>query len=348
MSEVTTPAAGAAPRLARVALPRAGDSRARAWVKYAVGMIVVALLTAWLGGDEYWLTLITGGLLFAGLATSWNVIGGFGGQFSLAHGVFFAIGAYAVALLQAKEGWSAWPALAVGVALTLLLALALAWPLFRLRGPFFAIGTLALAQVALALAGYFSFTGGGNGVQIPFEDAVFTEPTSWAWMMFGYLAVVVAISLLVSRGRLGYYLVAVRDEEEAAAAAGVSPLRVKATGLALSATMTAVGGGLFAMYIGYVDPPTVLSIADIGVMIPLLALLGGIGTVAGPVVGGIILSTGESWLQGELASYPPGISVGVLGLLLILAARFFNQGIWGFATESVARARRGPWRRRGG
>jgi branched-chain amino acid transport system permease protein len=102
------------------------------------------------------------------------------------------------------------------------------------------------------------------------------------------------------------------------------------------------------MYIGYVDPPTVLSIADVGVMIPLLALLGGIGTVAGPVIGGLILNTGESWLQGELASYPPGISVGILGILLILAARFFNQGIWGFAKETTTRFWSDLRRRRGG
>lgn len=326
-------------KTAKSAMPAAGDTRARAWIKYAAGMAVVALVTLFLGSDDYWLTLITGGLLFAGLASAWNVIGGFGGQFSLAHGVFFAIGAYSVTLLQVNHAWSPWPALAVGALIAASVAALLSWPLFRLRGPFFAIGTLALSEVVLALVRYFDWTGGNNGVQIPFEDTVFTDRSIWAWVMFAYLAAVVAISLFVSRGKLGYYLVAVRDEEDAAAAAGANPLLVKTMGLTLSALLTAVGGGLFAMYIGFIDPPTVLGVADVGIMIPLLALLGGIGTVAGPVVGGLILDPGEAYLRGELASFPPGISVGVLGLLLIVSARFFRQGIWGAILDLTRRLR---------
>ncbi len=323
----------------RSAMPVAGDTTRLAWLKYVIGMIVVAIVTVLLGTDEYWLTLITGGLLFAGLASAWNLIGGFGGQFSLAHGVFFATGAYSVALLQVNHDWSPWPALVVGSLIAAAVAALLSWPLFRLRGPFFAIGTLALNEVVLELVRYFDWTGGNNGVQIPFDSIVFTDRSVWAWVMFIYLAAVVAISLFVSRGKLGYYLVAIRDEEDAAAAAGANPLLVKTMGLTLSAALTGIGGGLFAMYIGFIDPPTVLGVADVGIMIPLLALLGGIGTVAGPVIGGLILDPGEAYLRGELASFPPGISTGVLGLLLILSARFFPRGIWGAVLALVRRFR---------
>ena len=332
-----TPEAAQRPR-AGAPRPIASD-RARAWARYAAGMAVVALVAWMLSGDEYWLGLVTSGLLFAGLASAWNIIGGFGGQFSLGHGVFFALGAYAVVLLQTQRGWSPWLALALGVALAVVVALVLAWPLFRLRGPFFAIGTLALNEVALALANYFDWTGGPRGARIPFTESAITDRSTWMWVMFAYLALAVAVTTLLVRSRLGYYLVAVRDEEDAADAAGANPLTVKTLGLLISAGLTGLGGGLFAMYIAYVDPHTVLAIAEIGARIPLLVLIGGIGTIAGPVVGALIVQPGEMYLRGELASLPPGTSLVVLGALFVLAARFFPRGIWGGVNRLTRRFR---------
>lgn len=304
------------------------------WGRYLLGMCCLALVTALFSQDAYWLGLITLGLLFAGLASAWNIIGGFGGQFSLGHGVFFAVGAYAVALLQTRFGWSPWLGIAVGVALTMLIALLLSWPVFRLHGPFFAIGTLALNEVALALANYFEWTGGPHGVRIPFTDAAVTDQAVWPWIMFGYAAAVIAVTLFLTRTRLGYYLVAVRDGEIAASAAGANPLAVKTLGLLLSAALTAIGGGLFATYIGFIDPHSVLAIADVGARIPLLALIGGLGTVTGPVIGALLIQPAEMYLRGELSWAPPGFSLIALGLLFVLAARFFKQGIWGAASKA--------------
>lgn len=311
----------------------------RVWGLYALGMVLLAALTFVLGRDEYVAGLLATGLLFAGLASAWNIIGGFGGQFSLGHGVFFAIGAYALILLQVRSGWSPWLALVVGTVLAAAAGALLAWPLFRLRGPFFAIGTLALNEVALALANYFDFTGGAQGVRIPFADQAFLERGAWTWIMFVYMAAVVAIAQLVLRSRLGHQLVAVREEEDAADASGANPLAVKTWGLVLSAGLTGLGGGLFAMYIAFIDPPTVLSIADIGARIPLLALIGGLGTIAGPVIGALLLQPGELFLRGELSGAPPGISLVVLGVVFVLAARFFRRGVWGSLTTFVRRRR---------
>ena len=318
--------------------PRAAaESAPRAWGKYALGIALLAGLTLWLSGDAYWTNLLTTGLLFAGLASAWNIIGGLGGQFSLGHAVFFGIGAYAVALLQVTRGWSPWAALVVGALLAAAVAAALAWPLFRLRGPFLAIGTLALGEVALALANYFEWTGGPRGVRIPFADLAVTSEIAWLWIMFVYMAAVVATSLAITRQRLGYYLIAVRDEQEAAAAAGANPLFVKAAGLVISAALTAVGGGLFVMFLGFLDPDSVLSILNVGVRLPLLALIGGIGTTAGPVIGALILQPGEAYVTGELASLPAGVSQMMIGALLVLAALFFKRGIWGAATALASR-----------
>jgi branched-chain amino acid transport system permease protein len=317
----------------------AGESAPRAWAKYALGIALVGVLTLWLSGDAYWTNLLTTGLLFAGLASAWNIVGGYGGQFSLGHAVFFGIGAYAVALLQVERGWSPWLALVAGALLAAVIAALLAWPLFRLRGPFFAIGTLALSEVALALANYFEWTGGPRGVRIPFGELAVTNPSTWLWIMFAYMAAVVAVSLFILRNRLGYYLIAVRDGEDAAAAAGANPLFVKSLALVISATLTAAGGGLFIMFIGFLDPDSVLSILNVGVRLPLLALIGGVGTVAGPVIGALILQPGEAYATGELANLPPGVSQMVIGALLVLAALFFKRGIWGAGTQLARRVR---------
>lgn len=306
-----------------------GESARRAWGKYVLGMAVVGLIAAVAGQDAYWATLFTGALLFAGLASAWNILGGFGGQFSFGHAAFFGIGAYGVALPQVRLGWAPWPGLAVGAALAGLLAAAIAWPIFRLRGPFFAIATLAISAVVLSLANYLAFTGGSRGVTIPFEEVLFVEPASYLAMMFCYCAVVVAAALAVLRSRLGYRLRAVRDDDEAARAVGINPLAVKTAALVLSAMLTAVGGGLFTMYVGFIDPASVFNLAEISVRLPLLALLGGIGTVSGPVIGALIVQPGADYLRGEFGAVAPGLHLVMLGTLLILFALFFKRGVRG-------------------
>lgn len=310
-----------------------------AWGGFGIGIVVLALLVALVSRDAYFMTLATSGLLFAGLAVAWNILGGFGGQFSLGHAVFFGIGAYSVALLKVNHGQSSLIGLGVGVVLSVALALVLSWPLFRLRGPFFSIGTLALSEVALTLATYFEWTGGSRGVQIPFTELPITDPKVWVAVFFGYLIICLAISLGVIRSRLGYYLVAVRDDEDAASASGANPLAVKATAFAISAALTAFGGGLFILYLGFLDPPSFLSAIEVGAFIPLLALIGGIGTVIGPVLGAFFLQPGEAYLRGELAGSSPGLSQGLVGVLLVLAALFFREGLWGKAQWVIRRFR---------
>lgn len=309
---------------------RSGKS---AWLIFAVAMAALGVVAALLTQQPYYLSLSLVGFLFAGLASAWNIIGGFGGQFSLAHSVFFAVGAYSVALTQVNFGWLPWPGLVLGIVLAVVLALLLAWPLFRLRGHFFAIGTLALALVALALANWFPWTGAALGVQIPFSQQLITDRNVWAFIFLGFLALCLAVSLMVRRSRLGYYLIAVRDDDATASAVGANPLGVKSTALAISAALTGLGGGLYVMYLGFLDPPTFLDALQVGFLIPLCALVGGLGTIVGPVVGGLILTTLQTYMRGALSGLPPGVSESVLGLVLVLVALYFRQGIWGWLVQ---------------
>jgi branched-chain amino acid transport system permease protein len=313
---------------------------------YALGLAAAIAPFALLSHDFFWLNIIIYTYLFAGLAVAWNIIAGFGGQFSLGHGVFFGVGAYMTARLYLSWGITPWLGLIPGALACAVLGALIFLPTFRLKGSFFAIATLAFNEVGFVLANYLeSVTGGPRGLQIPFRAAwsnmIFADPRGYALLMFAFMAACVAISIVLMRSRLGYYLLAVREDEDAARAAGIDVTGVKLRGTALSAALTAVGGGLFAMYVRTIDPPTLFSLSDIGVKFPLLALIGGIGTITGPVLGAFLIVPVESYLRAVLGGEWPGTHLIVLGFVMLLAALFMRHGVAGALDGLWQR-----WRRR--
>lgn len=297
--------------------------------------------------DTFSLNIIALSLLFAGLATGWNLIGGLAGQFSLGHSVFFAIGGYVAANLYLKAGISPWFGMIASAVVAGVVAAIVSWPVFRLRGPFFAIATMALTEVALAVAVYMeSFTGGPQGLSIPFRAAfsnmIFRDRLSYTLLMFGFFVFCLIAFAFVHRSRLGYYLQAVRDNESAAAACGVDVTWTKVIGMAVSGALTGVGGALFIFYVRVADPPALLSLFDIGVKIALIALIGGIGTLYGPLFGALLIVPLETWLRSEFGGRIPGANLIVLGLILVLASRFMKHGISSVATTALALVRRRP------
>src|SRR5262249_44443224 len=158
------------------------------------------------------------------------------------------------------------------------------------RGPFFAIATMAVNEVVFALANYAEpLTGGPRGILIPFRagfaNMIFAERWKYALLMFCFLAATILIALIIRRSRLGYYLLAMREDEDAARAAGVNILAVKLWGMAISAALTGMGGTLFTMYIRFIDPPSLFTLPEMGVKFALIALIGGMGTIFGPLLG---------------------------------------------------------------
>lgn len=315
-------------------------------VRIAVISAALLALCGYYAGDPFILNILAYTFLFALLSVSWNIIGGFGGQFSLGHGVFFAIGAYVTANLYVSFGISPWLALVPAASLAALVAALVSWPTFRLKGPFFAIATLALNEVAFVLANYFSgVTGGPRGITLPFkaglENMIFASRFNYALLMLGFLTAGLLIAAWIYRSRLGYYLQAVHIDEDAARATGIRVLQVKLIGMAISAALTAVGGALFAMYLRFVDPPTLLSLTEIGVKFALIALIGGVGTLYGPLAGALLIVPVEFQLRAGLGASVPGANLIVLGLILVLCALFMKRGIVGTALILWERARRG-------
>lgn len=314
------------------------------WLGYAAGMGALLLLLLAATGDAYWLNILILSLLFAGLASSWNIIGGFGGQLSLGHGVFFAIGAYTVAITYDRYNWTPWLAMVVAIPIAMAVAAATSWPTFRLRGPFFAMATLALNQVALVLATYFAaVTGGVQGITMPFKpslrDLAFIERWKYAALMLLFVALAVAVATVISRSRLGYALRAVREDDEAAAAVGFNVFAVKMQGMLISAALTSIGGSLFAVFVRYIDPGSVLNLPEVGVRIVLIALLGGVGTLLGPVLGALLFIPSITLLQGQLSDAPPGLNLVAVGALLVLIPIALRRGIVGTAAGLFRSAR---------
>ena len=273
------------------------------------------------------------------------IIGGFAGQFSLGHGVFFGIGAYMTARFYLSFGWSPWLTMVPIALFAAVVAMLISWPTFRLRGSFFAIATLAFNEVAFVLANHFeSVTGGPRGLMIPFKagfgNMIFRERWQYALLMFVFVAVVVGVTVWLRRSRLGYYLLAVREDEDAARASGIDVLSVKLRGMALSAFLTSIGGTLFTMYLRFIDPPTLFNLPEVGVKFALLSLIGGVGTIAGPLLGAALIVPFENYLRGELSSALPGMSLAILGLLMVLAALFMKRGVVGALEDLIKYLRR--------
>ena len=320
------------------------ESGPQALLKYALILGLALLPFALLVDDAYWLNIIAFTYLMGGLAAAWNIIGGFAGQFSLGHGVFFGIGAYCTARFYVDFGLSPWLTMLPAALFAAAVAVLISWPTFRLRGPFFAIATLAFNEVAFVIANHFdSLTGGPRGILIPFKaglaNMIFKERWQYALLMFVFVALVIGITVLLRRSRLGYYLLAVREDEDAARASGIHVLKVKLQGMALSAALTSIGGTLFAMYLRYIDPPTLFTLPDVGVKFALLSLIGGVGTIAGPLLGAALVIPFENFLRAELANALPGLNLAILGLLMVLAALFMKRGVVGAWGDLLARLR---------
>lgn len=319
-------------------------SFAREMPRLAAVLAALGLLLFAYSGDSFTLNTLAGTLLFAGLATSWNIIGGFGGQFSLGHSVFFALGAYITGNLFLAYELSPWVSLIPAMGIAAAVAMLISWPVFRLRGPFFSIATLALTEVALALSLYLSdWTGGAQGFSVPFKrglaNMIFTDRLHTAILMLGYVAVTLVIVCWLRHSRLGYSLQALRNNEDTAEAAGIDVLRTKLIGMGLSAALMAAGGALYMMYVRVVDPYALFSLFEIGVKVAMIALIGGIGTIYGPLLGTLLLIPLENFLRVELGSTIPGGNLLVLGMLMVLTALYLPQGITGAISALIARAR---------
>lgn len=291
-----------------------------------LGFLVAAVLVSLFVTSNVVLNFLVFTLILAIAAQGWNLLGGYGGQYSFGHAAFFGMGAYVSAILQQRFGVNAYPAVAFGIAAAALLGYAIGAMVFRarLRGSYFALVTLAFAEVLRILANATEITGGAAGLLISLNlgagNLQFANRSSFLILGAALLALAMLITLALEKSRIGAQLVAVRENEAAAAALGVDILAVKLRAISLSAALTGAAGALYAQYFLYIDSNIAFG-TWISVEALLAPIIGGAGTVFGPLIGALILqglSEGTKMLIGKI----PGVDLIIFGALLILVVRF--------------------------
>jgi branched-chain amino acid transport system permease protein len=277
--------------------------------------------------------------MFATLAMAWNIIGGFAGYASFGNVVFFGIGGYTVAVLMAKSGWPFWPALIIAALFGAAFAAVFGLPILHLRGHYFAIATLGLAEGTRELVlNMRSVTGGGAGITIPAlgTEATTTAPsdTGFYYLFLTLMVAALAISWLVARSRFGYSLRAINQDEDGAAAVGINTTRAKVAAFALSALITSLAGGIYAFQQVTIYPTRLFDV-EITVLMVVMAVIGGAGTVMGPLIGGVGLQFLSEYLRDNYLDY----HTFIFGGIIILAVVFLPDGVISFFSH-VGRGRR--------
>ena len=301
-------------------------------------MIACIALVA-IGPTQHMLDVILLSFMWAGLALAWNIAGGYAGLISLGHAAFFGIGAYTSSILTAKAGVTPWIGMWVGALVASALGAILTLICARLRGPFFILSTLAAAEVVrIGALNWTSVTGGAEGLMIlptpSVINMVFVSKTTYAMLMLIYMVITYVVTKAIEGSRYGYYLFAIRDDEDAASAAGVNPLMARTGAMCTSAFLTAIGGSLFAQYFLFLDPTNVIS-PELSFQFALIPALGGLGTAIGPVLGAFVITPLSELLRSYFGGGAAGLHLAIYGAVLIVVMLYFPSGIAGALTRRL-------------
>jgi branched-chain amino acid transport system permease protein len=312
--------------------PNAFRRRRFAQLAIAAAVTVLVALIPLRLADVYLQNVLILTLMYAALSQGWNILGGYCGQISLGHAIYFGIGAYVSTLLYVHTGLTPWLGMLAGGALAALVALVLGYPFFRLRGHYFTIATIVVAETGLIFMLNWDYAGGASGIQIPYG------PDSWLHLQFArnklpyiYFALAFAcvtwfITWCIEDSKWGYWWRAVKDNHEAAESLGVVVFRSKMAAAALSAFFTAIGGAFYAAFVSYIDPDSVMGF-QFSLLIALPAVLGGIGTLWGPALGAAILIPLTELTRSYFGGSGSGIDLVIYGVLIMLIALMRPEGL---------------------
>jgi branched-chain amino acid transport system permease protein len=304
--------------------------------KPAVSIALVALLILpWVYYNVHFHHVLIMFMLFATLAQAWNLIGGFAGQVSFGHATFFGIGAYAALVLLKKYGLSPWAGMLIGGGLAAMLAILIGYPVFRLKGHYFAISTFAVAEIMERLFMNWDYVEGAIGLPAPVleENLInfmwYKDKMPYFFIAFVFFVLVLILAHRIERSKLGFYFRAVKQSPDAAEGLGIDTTRYKMIAMTLSAFLTALCGSFYAQYILYIDPPSVLSL-DISIKIVLVTVLGGAGTVIGPYLGAAILIPLSEYSRILFGGTGKGVDLILFGALILVISVYQPLGLVGF------------------
>lgn len=274
---------------------------------------------------------------------AWSILGSMTGQLSLGHAAFMALGAYTTGVLVATYEITPWIGLFVSFFLTGGIAVLLFWPCFVLRGPYFTLATIAFGETFRNLFMNWQFVGRGQGVLMPFGDDSlymmrFLDKEPYYYMSLFMLLGVSAAVYFLDRSKIGYALKTIREDEDTANAIGINTLKYKLVAAFLSCGFVAMAGVFYSQYIRFIDPDIMLQAYSIEMVLP--AIIGGMGFVASPILGAILLIPLSEFLRATLAGVIPGINLIIYAVILIVVIRMRPRGILGWLQERKVEARK--------
>jgi branched-chain amino acid transport system permease protein len=282
--------------------------------------------------------------LFAMMGVAWNILGGYAAMFSFGQVAFFGIGAYTSTVLLMQYNVNPWIGLVAGGCVAALLGGAIGIPCSNLRGHYFAIASIAFAEIIRIHFNNWKFVAAAEGLSLPIlpeslgHFMFHTSKAPYYYIILAFLLLSIAICWYISENRMGYYLRAIKESHELAKGMGISFVRYRLYAIMISAFLTAMAGTFYAQYILYIDPESVL-ILPISVQIVLVAMLGGAGTIMGPVVGAAILLPLSEITRVWLGYKGTGVDMMIYGALIMLISAYQPQGVWGFLTSIGRRAK---------
>ena len=297
--------------------------------------LLVLLFLPWTSTNIHFHHVLIMFMLFATLSQAWNLIGGFAGQVSFGHATFFGIGAYAALVLLKKYDLSPWVGMLIGGGVSVLVAVVIGYPVFKLKGHYFAISTFAVAEIVERLFNNWDYVEGAIGLPAPVlpEGLInfmwYKTKIPYFYIAFVLFVLVLLLAYKIDRSRMGFYFRAIKQSHEAAEGLGIDTTRYKLIAMVISAFLTAICGGFYAQYILYIDPPSVLSL-DISIKMVLIAVLGGAGTIIGPILGAAILIPLSEYSRIFLGGTGKGVDLIVFGALILVISVFQPQGVAGF------------------
>lgn len=298
------------------------------------GVLVLFLVAPLIIRDTQFQHLMIMLLLFTTLSQAWNLIGGFAGQVSLGHAMFFGIGAYAAMAPLNQWGLTPWIGMAIGGLVAMVAAVIVGYPVFRLKGHYFVISTFAVAEVVRELFSNWDWVDGPIGLDAPLVEQgwrnfmFYHTKLPYHYTLLIFFAVVMFVAFRMERSRMGYYFRAIKQRPEAAQAMGVNITLFKQYAFIISAFFTAICGSMYGLYVLHIEPSTVLSL-DISIKIVLIAVLGGIGSLWGPLLGATILISLQEYSRIWLGGTGRGIDLIVLGALIVIICVYEPNGIVG-------------------
>lgn len=312
--------------------------RRRRYILLGVMVCTFALVVPLIWNSPVLLNLLILTYLYAFLAMSWNIVGGFAGQLSMGHSAFTVTGAYVSTIIYLHFGMTPWVGMFIGAVFASGVSVIIGYPCFKLRGAYYALSTLAFAElVRVFIMNTDSIMGfeikGASGLLLPVKGHdpgvfQFVDKRYYYYIILGFCLALIAIVYMITKSRLGYYLAAIREDQEAAEALGINVTRCKLSAAVISSFFTALGGVFYAQYVLFISAQSIGGLHTSFEMV-FMSIIGGQGTILGPVLGSLLLTPVAEFTRTYLGGHFMGAHLVLYGLVVILVIKFMPSGIIG-------------------